>query len=88
MPATRAMDAAVMAQAVGKPVRLQYMRDEGTGWDPKGPASIHMAAPRSTPSGKVIAYQFDSKGFSRRRHRHQWQRSVATRSPGRLQAWR
>ena len=34
-------DAAVLAKAVGKPVRLQYMRDQGTGWDPKGPASIH-----------------------------------------------
>ena len=38
-----AMDAAVLAKAVGKPVRLQYMRDQGTGWDPKGPASIHKA---------------------------------------------
>ena len=38
-----AMDAAVLAKAVGKPVRLQYMRDQGTGWDPKGPASIHRA---------------------------------------------
>ena len=36
-----AMDAAVMAKAVGKPVRVQYMRDQGTGWDPKGPASVH-----------------------------------------------
>ena len=36
-----AADAAVLAKAVGKPVRLQYTRDEGTGWDPKGPASIH-----------------------------------------------
>src|SRR6516225_4081383 len=36
-----AMDAALLAKAVGKPVRLQYMRDQGTGWDPKGPASIH-----------------------------------------------
>ena len=30
-----AMDAAVLAKVVGKPVRLQYMRDQGTGWDPK-----------------------------------------------------
>ena len=38
-----AMDAAVLAKAVGKPVRVQYTRDQGTGWDPKGPASIHRA---------------------------------------------
>jgi nicotinate dehydrogenase subunit B len=60
-----AADAAVLAKAVGKPVRLQYMRDQGTGWDPKGPASIHKARAAIDASGKVIAYEFTSKGFSR-----------------------
>ena len=60
-----AMDAAVLAKAVGKPVRLQYMRDQGTGWDPKGPASIHKARAALNAQGKVIAYEFNSKGFSR-----------------------
>jgi nicotinate dehydrogenase subunit B len=60
-----AMDAAVLAKAVGKPVRLQYMRDQGTGWDPKGPASIHKARAAIDASGKVTAYDFTSKGFSR-----------------------
>jgi CO/xanthine dehydrogenase Mo-binding subunit len=60
-----AMDAAVLAKAVGKPVRLQYMRDQGTGWDPKGPASTHKARAALDAAGKVIAYEFSSKGFSR-----------------------
>jgi len=60
-----AMDAAVLAKATGKPVRLQYMREQGTGWDPKGPASIHKARAALDASGKVIAYEFTSKGFSR-----------------------
>ena len=60
-----AMDAAVLAKAVGKPVRLQYMRDEGTGWDPKGPASTHKARAALDAQGKVIAYEFSSKAFSR-----------------------
>jgi len=60
-----AMDAAVMAKAVGRPVRLQYMRDQGTGWDPKGPASIHRARAAIDANGKVVAYDFLSKGFSR-----------------------
>src|SRR5689334_3063091 len=60
-----AMDAAVLAKAVGKPVRLQYMREQGTGWDPKGPASIHKARAAIDASGKVVAYEFTSKGFSR-----------------------
>jgi CO/xanthine dehydrogenase Mo-binding subunit len=60
-----AMDAAVMAKALGRPVRVQYMRDQGTGWDPKGPASIHRARAALDASGTVIAYEFTSKGFSR-----------------------
>jgi nicotinate dehydrogenase subunit B len=60
-----AMDAAVLAKAVGKPVRVQYTRDQGTGWDPKGPASIHRARAAIDASGSVIAYEFVSKGFSR-----------------------
>jgi CO/xanthine dehydrogenase Mo-binding subunit len=60
-----AMDAAVLAKAVGKPVRVQYMRDQGTGWDPKGPASIHKARVAIDATGTVVAYDFLSKGFSR-----------------------
>jgi nicotinate dehydrogenase subunit B len=60
-----AADAAVIAKAVGKPVRLQYMREQGTGWDPKGPASIHRARAAIDQNGKVTAYEFTSKGFSR-----------------------
>jgi nicotinate dehydrogenase subunit B len=60
-----AMDAAVLAKAVGRPVRLQYMRDQGTGWDPKGPASTHTARAGLNAAGELIAYEFSSKAFSR-----------------------
>jgi nicotinate dehydrogenase subunit B len=60
-----AMDAAVMAKATGRPVRVQYTREQGTGWDPKGPASIHRARAALDAQGNVIAYDFVSKGFSR-----------------------
>ncbi len=60
-----AMDAAVLAKAVGRPVRVQYMRDQGTGWDPKGPASIHRARAALDAAGNVVGYDFLSKGFSR-----------------------
>jgi CO/xanthine dehydrogenase Mo-binding subunit len=60
-----AMDAAVLAKAVGRPVRVQYMREQGTGWDPKGPASIHKVRAAIDASGKVTAYEFVSKAFSR-----------------------
>ncbi len=60
-----AMDAAVLAKAVGRPVRVQYMREQGTGWDPKGPASVHRARMAFDASGNITAYDFVSKGFSR-----------------------
>ena len=60
-----AVDAAVMAKTLGAPVRVQYMRDEGTGWDPKGPASIHRVRAGLDAQGGVIAYEFTSKAFSR-----------------------
>lgn len=60
-----AMAAAVVAKHVGKPVRMQGMRYEGHGWDPKGPASVHYARAGLDNQGNVIAYYFRSKGFSR-----------------------
>ena len=60
-----AADAATLAKAVGKPVRLQYMRDQGTGWDPKGPASVHKVRAALDSSGNVTAYEFMTKAFSR-----------------------
>jgi CO/xanthine dehydrogenase Mo-binding subunit len=59
------MDAALLSKAVGRPVRVQYMRDEGTGWDPKGPASIHRARAAIDGQGNVVGYEFYTKGFSR-----------------------
>src|SRR5205823_11043478 len=60
-----ATDAAVLANAIGKPVRVQYTRAQATGWDPKGPASIHRARAAIDIKGQVFAYEFTSKGFSR-----------------------
>lgn len=60
------MDAAVLSKAVGKPVRVQAMRHEATGWDPKSPASVHRARAAIDKTGKVIGWDFSTKGFSRR----------------------
>jgi hypothetical protein len=46
-------------------VRVQYIRHEGTAWDPKGPASIHRARAAVDANNNVVAYEFSSKGFSR-----------------------
>jgi nicotinate dehydrogenase subunit B len=60
------MDAAVLSKAVGKPVRVQGMRYEGHGWDPKAPASIHVSRAAVDKDGKVTAWHFASKAFSKR----------------------
>ena len=60
-----AMDAAYLAKLTGKPVRVQGMRADGTAWDPKGAACVHRARAALDASGKVIGYEFVSKGLSR-----------------------
>jgi nicotinate dehydrogenase subunit B len=60
------MDATVLSKAVGKPVRVQGMRHEGHGWDPKSPASIHTSRAAIDKDGKVTAWHFETKAFSRR----------------------
>ena len=60
------MDAAVLSRAVGKPVRVQSMRHEGTGWDPKAPASVHTSRVALDEDNKITAWYFESKVFSKR----------------------
>lgn len=59
-----AMDAALLSRAIGKPVRVQGMRHEGHGWDPKGPASVINIKAGLDADNKVIGYRFKAKGFS------------------------
>lgn len=60
-----ALDAAYLSKVTGRPVRVQGMRADGTAWDPKGAACVHRARAALDVSGKVIAYEFIAKGFSR-----------------------
>ncbi len=60
------MDAAVMSRALGKPVRVQGMRHEGTGWDPKAPASVQTTRVAIDADNKVTGWYFESKVFSKR----------------------
>jgi CO/xanthine dehydrogenase Mo-binding subunit len=60
------MDAAVLSRAVGKPVRVQSMRHEGTGWDPKAPASVHTSRVALDADNKITGWHFESKVFSKR----------------------
>jgi CO/xanthine dehydrogenase Mo-binding subunit len=60
-----AMEALLLSSIVGKPVRVQGMRHDGTGWDPKGPASVHYARASISTAGDILVHEFESRGFSR-----------------------
>jgi CO/xanthine dehydrogenase Mo-binding subunit len=51
--------AAVMSQAVGQPVRVQFMRWDELGWDNYGPAQVARVRAGIDADGKIIAYTYD-----------------------------
>jgi CO/xanthine dehydrogenase Mo-binding subunit len=53
-----AQAAAVMSQAVGKPVRVHFMRWDEFGWDDYGPAHLAEVRAGIDASGKLIAYEY------------------------------
>jgi nicotinate dehydrogenase subunit B len=53
-----AQAAAIMSQAVGKPVRVQFMRWDEHGWDNYGPAHIAEVRAAIDASGKIVAYEY------------------------------
>ncbi len=59
-----AADAVMMSHLAGKPVRVQWMRHDMTGWGPKGPAVVYDLDAGLDSQGKVIAFQYTSRAFS------------------------
>jgi nicotinate dehydrogenase subunit B len=59
-----AADAALLSQAVGRPVRVQWMRADETGWDPKGPAIVMAGRAGVDGGGAVVAWEFVSRAVS------------------------
>jgi nicotinate dehydrogenase subunit B len=53
------IDAALMSQALGVPVRVQWMRADEHGWDPKGPATVHQMQGGVDASGNVVGFQHE-----------------------------
>ncbi len=60
-----AIDAALLSRAVGRPVRVQYMRHDGHAWDAKSPASVHRMRAGLDPAGQVVGLEATAKSFSR-----------------------
>src|ERR1700752_3171452 len=52
-----AADAALLARAVNAPVRVQWMRADEHGWDPKGPPTLLDMRAGIAANGKISAWE-------------------------------
>ncbi len=51
-------DAALMSRATGRPVRVQWMREDEHGWEPKGPPQLISIRSGLDAQGKVVAWDY------------------------------
>lgn len=56
-------EAAYLAKEIGRPVRVQWMRDEETAWDTKGPAFTFKMRGGLDAKGNLIAYEYDAQAI-------------------------
>src|SRR6516225_7560995 len=52
-----AADAAILSRAVGRPVRVQWMREDEHGWDPKGPPQLLDLSGMVDSAGRIFAWR-------------------------------
>lgn len=54
------VDAALMSQLTGRPVRVQWMRHDEHGWDPKGPATVHQMRGGLDGNGNIVGWDHEA----------------------------
>lgn len=54
-------EAAWIAREIGRPVRMQWMRDEETAWDTKGPAFLVKMRGGLDAQGSLMAYEYNAR---------------------------
>jgi nicotinate dehydrogenase subunit B len=52
-----AADAAIVSRAVGRPVRVQWSRQDEHGWDPKGPPQLLDISGAVDSAGRILAWR-------------------------------
>ncbi len=62
-------EAAFLAKQLGRPVRVQWMRDEETAWDTKGPAYVFRLRGGLDAAGKLVALEYEAIAAD---HNHLW----------------
>lgn len=60
-----ALDAALMSQAVGRPVRVQYMRADEHAWENFGQAMVMEVSAGLDSSGKIVGWDYTTYAASR-----------------------
>lgn len=55
------LEAALLTKEIGRPVRVQVMRDEEHGWEPKGAAHLIDIQGGIDAAGKIVAYDVTTK---------------------------
>jgi nicotinate dehydrogenase subunit B len=58
-----AEDAALMSRSVGRPVRVQWMREDEHAWEPKGPAHYTTVRAAVDAQGNVIGWDYMDRCF-------------------------
>src|SRR5438477_275531 len=54
-------EAAYLAREIGRPVRIQWMRNEETAWDTKGPAFTFKLRGSFDAQGNLTAFDYDGR---------------------------
>ena len=54
-------EAAFLAKELGKPVRVQWSRNEETAWDTKGPAFLVKTRGALDAQGNLVAFEYDAR---------------------------
>ena len=52
-----AADAAIISRAIGRPVRVQWSRQDEHGWDPKGPPQLLDISGTVAPDGRILDWR-------------------------------
>src|SRR6185312_8680888 len=56
-------EAAYIAKEIGRPVRIQWMRNEETAWDTKGPAFTVKIRGGLDANGNLVAYDYNARSL-------------------------
>jgi nicotinate dehydrogenase subunit B len=77
-------DAALLSKLIGKPVRVQWMREDEHGWDPKGPPTLVEITAGLDAQGTIIGW--DSELWVPKADITEWPRTLAATLAGIPQA--